>query len=60
MVGVGIADGRAAEVVQSSLANGLILNAPNADNLRIVPPLIIGEPELEAFDERFRAAVAAL
>ena len=60
MVGVGIADGRAAEVADRALANGLIINAPNAGSLRIVPPLIIGDAELSAFDERFRAALASI
>nr|WP_276308419.1 acetylornithine transaminase [Amnibacterium flavum] len=60
MVGVGIVDGRAAEVAESALAHGLIINAPNASSLRIVPPLIIGGAELAAFDERFRAALVAL
>jgi len=59
MVGVGIADGRAAEVADAALGNGLIINAPNPDSLRIVPPLTIGDAELEAFDERFRATIAS-
>ncbi|HEY8590798.1 MAG TPA: acetylornithine transaminase [Naasia sp.] len=57
MIGVGIADGRAAEVAASALAHGLILNAPNADSLRIVPPLILGDEEVAAFRELFAASL---
>jgi acetylornithine/N-succinyldiaminopimelate aminotransferase len=60
MVGVGIADGRAAEVVERALANGLILNAPNAHSIRIVPPLIVGDEELEEFAELFSRSLADL
>jgi acetylornithine/N-succinyldiaminopimelate aminotransferase len=60
MIGVGIADGNAAEVASAALEQGLIINAPNPDNLRIVPPLIVGDDELTAFEERFRAALAGL
>lgn len=60
MVGVGIADGRANEVATAALAAGLIINAPNSDSLRLVPPLIIGDDELSAFDQRFRAALSTL
>ncbi|WP_307807110.1 acetylornithine transaminase [Naasia sp. SYSU D00057] len=60
MVGVGIADGRAAEVAERSLAHGLILNAPNPDSLRIVPPLILGDEELEEFRDRFTLALGDL
>ncbi|WP_210481777.1 acetylornithine transaminase [Naasia sp. SYSU D00948] len=60
MVGVGIADDRAAEVAERCLAHGLILNAPNASSLRIVPPLIVGDEELEEFRDRFSRALADL
>jgi acetylornithine/N-succinyldiaminopimelate aminotransferase len=60
MVGVGIADGRASEVAERCLAHGLILNAPNAHSLRIVPPLIVGDEELEEFRDRFGGALADL
>jgi acetylornithine/N-succinyldiaminopimelate aminotransferase len=60
MVGVGIAGGRAAEVAERALAHGLILNAPNADSLRIVPPLIIGDEELAEFSDLFSRALSDL
>ncbi len=60
MIGVGIADGRASEVAERCLAHGLILNAPNAQSLRIVPPLIVGDEELDEFRDRFARALADL
>jgi acetylornithine/N-succinyldiaminopimelate aminotransferase len=60
MIGVGIADGRAAEVASRALQHGLILNAPNADSLRIVPPLIVGDAEIEAFADLFARTLADL
>ncbi|MHB1734585.1 aspartate aminotransferase family protein [Ferrimicrobium acidiphilum] len=36
----------AQEVVNRALASGLIINAPKTDRLRLLPPLIISEPEL--------------
>lgn len=60
MIGVGVADGNAADVATAALAQGLIINAPNPDNLRIVPPLIIGDDELAEFETRFRSALATL
>lgn len=60
LVGVGIAGGRAAEVVSEALRAGLILNAPNADSVRIAPPLIVGDAELDEFERLFARALTAL
>lgn len=60
MIGVGIAEGRAQQVAAAALAHGLILNAPNADSLRLVPPLILGDEEVAAFRELFAASLRDL
>ena len=60
MIGVGIADGRAQEVADRALEAGLILNAPNSDSLRIVPPLIIGDDEVAAFADLFARTLRSL
>ncbi|WP_233255478.1 acetylornithine transaminase [Naasia lichenicola] len=60
MIGVGVADGRAAELADAALQHGLIINAPNSDSLRIVPPLMIGDDEIAAFAELFRQTLADL
>ncbi len=44
-------------LVDAALAQGLIVNAPREDTIRLVPPLIIGEEELAEFGTRFRAAL---
>lgn len=46
MLGLQLDGPVAQEVVNRALAAGLILNAPKTDRLRILPPLIISEPEL--------------
>jgi acetylornithine/N-succinyldiaminopimelate aminotransferase len=52
MIGAGLADGiDAAEARHSLLAEGLIVNAPDSSTLRLLPPLVIGEAEVdEALD----------
>ncbi|WP_298345515.1 aminotransferase class III-fold pyridoxal phosphate-dependent enzyme [Ferrimicrobium sp.] len=46
MLGLQLSAPVAKEVVERAFAAGLILNAPKADRLRLLPPLIISEPEL--------------
>lgn len=60
LLGIGLAEPVAADLVRTALAAGLIINAPNPHTIRLAPPLIIGDEELRVFDERFRAALAAL
>jgi acetylornithine aminotransferase len=45
MRGVVLTEPRAADVQTAALDAGLVLNAPTADRLRIVPPLVITEDE---------------
>jgi acetylornithine/N-succinyldiaminopimelate aminotransferase len=48
MLGVGLDDGLdAAEVAASALARGLVINATSADTLRLLPPLVIEEAEVD-------------
>lgn len=46
MLGLQLAAPVAKDVVTKAFAAGLILNAPKADRLRLLPPLTISEPEL--------------
>jgi acetylornithine/succinyldiaminopimelate/putrescine aminotransferase len=57
MLGVRLDEGHdSAEVASRLLAEGLIVNAPAPDTLRLLPPLIIGEAEVdEALDAIKRA-----
>jgi acetylornithine/N-succinyldiaminopimelate aminotransferase len=60
LLGIGLAEPVANDLVGAALASGLILNAPNPTTIRLAPPLILGDNELHLFDERFRAALGAL
>lgn len=60
LIGIGLAEPVAPDLVHAALAAGLIINAPNPTTIRLAPPLIIGDDEVRVFGERFRAALDAL
>ena len=60
LIGVGLNEPVAEAVAAASLANGLIVNAPNASSIRIAPPLIVGDAEIAEFKQRFGAAIASV
>jgi acetylornithine/succinyldiaminopimelate/putrescine aminotransferase len=48
MIGAGLADDvSAADVGAALLADGLVVNVPAPDTLRLLPPLTIGEAEVD-------------
>ncbi len=48
MVGAGLADGLDAAAVRNrALELGLVVNAPNQSTIRLLPPLVIGEAEVD-------------
>ena len=48
MVGVGLPDGADASAVRDrALELGLVVNAPNDSTIRLLPPLVIGEAEVD-------------
>jgi acetylornithine aminotransferase len=49
LVGVGLSQPIAAAVSAEALSRGLIINAPNESSLRIAPPLIVTDTEIDAF-----------
>ncbi|MFC5790474.1 acetylornithine transaminase [Agromyces tardus] len=57
LLGVALAEPVAQQVSDAALANGLIVNAANDATIRMAPPLIIGDAELDEFDERFARAL---
>jgi acetylornithine aminotransferase len=57
LVGLGLSKPIAGEIVAAAFANGLIINAPNPSSIRIAPPLISGEAELEEFRQIFAAVM---
>ena len=60
LIGVGLARPVASRLVRAAQHEGLIINAPNAQTIRIAPPLIIGDDEVDAFTERFARALDAI
>ena len=60
LIGIGTVEGAAPAIATAALDAGLIVNAINPTSIRIAPPLIVGDAEVAAFAERFRAALAAL
>ncbi|HAM28067.1 MAG TPA: acetylornithine transaminase [Microbacteriaceae bacterium] len=60
LVGLGLSQPVAGALSAAAFANGLIINAPNDSSIRIAPPLIIGDAELEEFRQKFTLALQAL
>jgi acetylornithine/N-succinyldiaminopimelate aminotransferase len=60
LLGVGVPDGLAPEIGAAALDAGLIVNAINPTSIRLAPPLIVGDTEIEAFTTRFATALAAV
>jgi acetylornithine/N-succinyldiaminopimelate aminotransferase len=59
MLGVGLEEGiDAPALALELLRRGLILNAPEPGTLRLLPPLVIGEPEAERAAELIAGALA--
>ena len=57
LLGVGLAAPVAARVVAEALDRGLIINAANDESIRLAPPLIIGDAEIERFLTVFAASL---
>ncbi|TQJ32444.1 acetylornithine transaminase [Microbacterium sp. SLBN-146] len=60
LVGVGLRHPVAASLVAAAQDRGLVINAPNSDTIRLVPPLNIGDVELDEFASLFAASLAAV
>ena len=60
LIGVGLVAPIAHRLVAASQALGLIVNAPNPSTIRVAPPLIIGDEEIDAFIDRFTRALEVL
>lgn len=60
LVGVALTEPAAAAVSAAALDEGLIVNAANDATIRLAPPLIIGDAELDEFEARFSRALDAV
>jgi predicted acetylornithine/succinylornithine family transaminase len=57
MIGVGVAGGGAAVLRDALLTRGLVVNAPNANTIRLLPPLTISDADLDAALELIRPSL---
>jgi acetylornithine aminotransferase len=57
LLGIALAEPNATRVAHAALESGLIVNAANDSTLRLAPPLIIGDAELDEFERRFSRAL---
>ena len=59
LLGLGLTEPVAEDLARAAFAEGLIVNAPNDSSIRITPPLIIGESDINHFHVRFSRALSA-
>jgi acetylornithine/succinyldiaminopimelate/putrescine aminotransferase len=60
MLAAGLEQGlEAAEVSSRALAGGLVINVPAPDTLRFLPPLVIGDAEVDEALSKLAGALAA-
>ena len=59
LIGVGLSEPVAGRVVAEAMRGGLIVNAANDSTIRLAPPLIIGDGEVDEFTIRFAGALDA-
>jgi acetylornithine aminotransferase len=60
LIGIGLTAPVASRLSDAALAEGLIVNAPNDSTIRLAPPLIVGDEEIEEFRLRFGRALASV
>jgi acetylornithine aminotransferase len=60
LIGVGLTKPVAHEVVAAAFALGLIVNAASDTSIRIAPPLIVSDAEIDEFIEKFTKALEAV
>jgi acetylornithine/N-succinyldiaminopimelate aminotransferase len=60
LVGVGLSEPVAGAIAAKAFELGLIINAPNETSIRIAPPLIVGDTELEEFRTIFTEAIRSV
>ncbi|MFC4224889.1 acetylornithine transaminase [Lysinibacter cavernae] len=59
LLGIALGSPISAAVAQACLERGLIVNAPNDSTIRLAPPLIIGDSEIEEFLSIFAEALSS-
>lgn len=60
LIGIALTAPVAGEIVAAAQAHGLIINAANAQTVRVAPPLTIDEADVAEFIELFSASLASV
>ncbi|MEY2848566.1 MAG: hypothetical protein RI885_1231 [Actinomycetota bacterium] len=60
LIGIGLAEPRAAALSAAALERGLIINAPNESSIRLAPPLVVGDTEIAEFRALFAQALESV
>lgn len=60
LIGVGLSVPLAKELAAEAFSRGLIINAPNEHSIRIAPPLIVGDDEVEEFARVFAESLEVI
>jgi acetylornithine/N-succinyldiaminopimelate aminotransferase len=60
LIGLGLTQPVAAELAAAALDAGLIINAPNDSSIRLAPPLIVGDAEVDEFVALFAPVLKGL
>lgn len=60
LIGIGLTEPVATHVAAEAMRAGLIVNAANDSTIRMAPPLIIDDAEVDEFAERFTRALDAV
>lgn len=60
LLGIGLTQPVAPAVQASAMEQGLIINAPNDSTIRLAPPLIIDDDDVEQFTRLFSAALSTV
>jgi predicted acetylornithine/succinylornithine family transaminase len=58
LLGVALTSSCAGEVLAAALRRGLVLNAPRPDTIRMAPPLLVSDPEIDEALEIFADVVS--
>jgi acetylornithine aminotransferase len=60
LLGIGLSQPVAGQIAAEAMRRGLIVNAPNPSSIRLAPPLIVGDAEIDEFITLFRQTLEAV
>jgi acetylornithine/N-succinyldiaminopimelate aminotransferase len=60
LLGIGLSQPVAKQIAAEAMRRGLIVNAPNPSSIRLAPPLIVGDTEIDEFITLLRQTLEAV